>query len=300
MTILGTVSNATCPEAEPSISAEPDLGVGRLVLRRPDQLRLPAILEEFGFLPAEELNYAAELKGLSIPEPIVITSNNTILTGFGAWKVALFERKAAVQCLEYSLPDESVLPFVLRYHQPRRGWNPFVRISMANKLKSVLQEKALENMRAGGKNKGLTNLPKADRINVRQQIAKIAGTGTGNVAKVETILAQAHPSIFAALQNGFLSIHKGWQWCKLSKTEQKEQFALYEERRTLRSLLNDPSVKKQKPSYDFAEVIEALQRTESRSPGSVTVRAGVSAQCEILLGKEVMALLDQRGPRLLA
>ncbi len=178
-------------------------------------------MEEFDFLSAEELSNSAELKRLAIPEPIIITPDGTIVAGFGAWRVAKFERIAVVHCIEYALADEEILPFILRYHQPRQTWNAFVRISMARRLKFGLQQRALDNMRTGGKYKGSTKLPNADRIDVRHEIAKIAGTGTGNVTKVETILDRAHPNIIIALQNGLLSIHQAWKWCKLSKRSRK-------------------------------------------------------------------------------
>jgi hypothetical protein len=142
---------------------------GRSVLRLPEQLRLHPTLEEFDFLAAEELNKSAELETLAIPEPIIITPDGTILAGFGAWRLAKLERKEAVHCIEYALGEEEILPFILRYHQPRRTWNAFVRISMARRLKFALQQRALDNMRAGGKHKGSTNLPKADRIDVRHE-----------------------------------------------------------------------------------------------------------------------------------
>ncbi len=268
---------------------------GRPVVRCPQQLRLHPILEEFDFLAAEDLNKFAELKALAVPEPIIVTPDGTILAGFGAWRFAKSEGIAAVHCIEYLLGEGEVLPFILRYHQPRHTWNSFVRISMARRLKPALQERALDNMRAGGKNKGLTNLSKADRIDVRQQIAKLAGTGTGNVTKVETILERAHPNIIVALQNNLLSIHRAWQWCKLSKTEQREEFARYEEERTRRKLLREFSVGKSEILLDPAQVIEALQLKESQEPGSIAIQTSPSAGTIIVLGQDCLRQWMPKG-----
>lgn len=197
-----------------------------------------------------------------------------------------------MHCIEYPLGEGEVLPFILRYHQPRHTWNSFVRISIARRLKPALQQRALDNMRAGGKNKGLTNLSKADRIDVRQQIAMLAGTGVGNVTKVETILERAHPSIIVALQNALLSIHRAWQWCKLSKMEQKEEFARYEEERTRRKLQRELSVEESKISLDPAQVIKALQLKESQEPGSITIETSPIKRTIIVLGRELLAAMD--------
>lgn len=66
------------------------------------------------------------------------------------------------------------LQFILTHHQTRHGWNSFVRICLALTLEPDLQQKALDNMRDGGKYKGLANLPDVQRINVRQEVADAA------------------------------------------------------------------------------------------------------------------------------
>ena len=128
-------------------------------------------------------------------------------------------------------------------------------------------------MRAGGKYKGSTNLSEADRIDARQEIAKLAGTGTGNVSKVKAILRSAHPNIIAALQNGLLSIHQAWLWSKLPKLQQRVEFARYEEEHTQRKLLREFLPKPASVLLDPAQVIDALKQLEARQPGSIDIRA---------------------------
>jgi hypothetical protein len=86
----------------------------------------------------------------SLPPKLPSPPQGTILAGFGAWRLANLERKAPVHCIEYAIGEEEILPFILRYHRPRRTWNAFVRISLARGLKFDLQQKALDNMRSGG------------------------------------------------------------------------------------------------------------------------------------------------------
>jgi hypothetical protein len=151
----------------------------------------------------------------------------------------MLEGRHEINCIEYPLGEDEALQFILTHHQTRCVWNDFVRIRLALTLEPTLQQGALDNMRAGGKYKGSTNLSEADRIDVREEIARRSGTGTGNVGKVKAILLRAHPNIIAALQNGLLSIHRAWLWTKLPKLQQRLEFARYEEERTQREILHE-------------------------------------------------------------
>ena len=65
---------------------------GRPVICSPEQLRLHRALEELGWTGViDEFNDAARLKEQSVPEPILITTNRTILAGFGRWRSAVFD-----------------------------------------------------------------------------------------------------------------------------------------------------------------------------------------------------------------
>jgi len=79
---------------------------------------------------------------------------------------------------------------------------------VALNLEPALKERAIENMRAGGRFKGSPNLAKANHLEVRCEIGRLAASGKANVDKVKTILARAHPNIIAALENGVVTIHK--------------------------------------------------------------------------------------------
>src|ERR1019366_4474274 len=97
---------------------------GRPVVRSPKQLRLHRTLEGLGWTDAiDEFNDAARLKGQSVPEPILITTNGTVLAGFGRWRVALFELRHEIPCIEYPLSEDESLQFILSHHQTRCGWN---------------------------------------------------------------------------------------------------------------------------------------------------------------------------------
>ena len=266
---------------------------GRPVIRSLGQLRLHCALDELGWTAViDEFNAANRLKEQSVPEPILITTNGTILAGFGRWRSALFDDLHEINCIEYPLTENEALQYIISHHQPQRGWNDFVRICLALTLESYFQQKAFDNMRAGGKHKGSTNLSEADCIDVRQEIAKVAGTGTGNVSKVKAIRQSSHPNIIIGLQNGLLRIHRAWQWCKLPKLQQQEEFARYEEERFRRKLVREISVEHSDVSLDPAQIIEVLQREEAQGPGFITIRTSRSRGTVVVLGQDLLAKLD--------
>jgi len=283
------------PEACPVDQLRPHLAISRLegrpVVRSPEQLRLHRALDELDLIDvAGELNEAARLKNQSLPEPILITTNGTILAGFGRWRLAALDGRQSINCIEYALNEEESLQFILAHHQPRSGWNAFIRIRVALTLEPHLQQRALDNMRAGGKYKGSANLPEAQHIDVRQEIACAAGAGARNVSNVKTILQTAHPRLMQALQDGGLTINRAVQWCKLPKIQQLEKFTRYSwERATNKVIRQFTRPNEDKNSFNPLTVLDALQQQEARQPGSVVVRVG-RLQCTIvLIGQDLLA-----------
>jgi hypothetical protein len=153
---------------------------GRSAVRPLKQLRLHPALEKLGWTGGvNDFNDAARLNDQAVPVPILITTNGTILAGFGRWRWAVLEGRNEISCIEYPLGEDESLQFILAYHQTRYGWNAFVRIRLALALEPNLQLRALDNMRAGGKYKGSANLPEAQHIDVRQEIARINNESRG-------------------------------------------------------------------------------------------------------------------------
>ena len=114
----------------------------RPVVRSPEQLRLHPAMEELAWTGViDELNPAARLKDHSMPEQVLITTNGTILAGFGHWRLAILEGRHEINCIEYPLSEDEALQFILTHHQTRSGWNDFVRIRLALTLEPNLQQK---------------------------------------------------------------------------------------------------------------------------------------------------------------
>jgi hypothetical protein len=263
----------------------------RLVFRSPKNLRLHTVLRDLDVIDVvEELNDAARLQDQSAAEPILITTNGTILAGFGRWRLAVFEHRHEIPCIEYQLSEDESLQFMLSHHQTRRGWNAVFRIRLALTLEPYFQQRALENMRAGGKYKGLANLPEAQHLDVRQEIASAAGVGARNVSNVKTILKNAHPRLIAALLNGTLTINGAMPFCKLPKAEQLEHFIRHSEERETNKVIRRSITrsKKETISPDVAAVLDALQQQEARHPGSVVVQVGRFQRTVILVGQDLL------------
>jgi len=264
---------------------------GRLVVRSPGSLRLHKALRDVGEIDVvEEINDAARLKDQSPAEPILITTNGTILAGFGHWRLAVFDGRREIHCIEYQLSEDDSLQFMLSHHKTWRGWNAFVRIRLALTLEPYFQQRALENMRSEGKYKGLANLPEARHLDVRRQIADLAAVGTRNVSNAKAILKNAHPRLITALLNGTLTINSAMQFCKLPKAQQSEHFFRHIEDRETEKTIRRSIIrsKTERISPDVGAVLDALQQQEARQPGSLVVQVGRFQRTVILIGQDLL------------
>jgi len=265
---------------------------GRPAVRSPKDLHLHPALEKVGWVGLiDELDDAAGSAIHPIHNPILIATDGTVLAGFGRWRLAVFEQVPEIYCIEHPLSADDSLAFILNHHQTQRGWNAFVRIRLALTLKSSLQQAALNNMRFGGKYKGLANLPEAQHIDVRQQVADMAGVCPRNVGNVEAILELAHSTVIEALGNGTLKINRAIQFCKLPRAAQLEQFIRYSEERATNRVIRRsiPQPKEKKAVLDVLAVLDALQCQEAQQPGSVAVRVGRHKRTVVLVGQDYPA-----------
>jgi hypothetical protein len=226
----------------------------------------------------------------------LIALDGTILAGFGRWRLAVFEHISEIYCIEYSLSPDDSLAFILGHHQTQRGWNDFIRIRLALTLKPSFQLAALHNMRAGGKYKGLANLPEAHRVDVRQRIANMAGVCPRNVGNVETLLELAHPALIEALGNGILKISRAMQFCKLPHAEQLDEFVRYSEERATSKIIRGCVVQPQERelNLDLDIVLEALHSYEKLPTEPILVRPVRHKRTVILVGQDLLAEINSQ------
>jgi hypothetical protein len=277
---------------------------GRPVNRFPEQLRLHRALDELGWSGVmNEFNEAARRNNEPVPEPILITTNGTILAGFGRWRLALFESRQQIPCIEYPFSEDESLQFILTYHRPRIGWNAFVRTCLALTLEPYLQQGAVENMRIGGKYKGSASLPDLRRIDVRQALASVAGVGARTVSNVKKILKLAHPKLKEALGNDTLTINQAIRFCQFAQAEQLEHFVRYAEESAISKIIQRAITRPKEEEEvrpEAATILDALRMQEVQQPGSVLVRIGRLQRTVVVIGQDLLAgTHSKRGLKLI-
>ena len=142
---------------------------GHQVVRSPGTLRLHPAFNELNL--ADWLIHS-ELQGKpkDVHEPILITNQDILLAGFAEWHTAVCAGQGEIVCIEFALNADEALQLILTLHRPRAAWNDFTRTELALEQEPYFQSKALANQIAGGRHKGLANLPKAQHIDVREKI----------------------------------------------------------------------------------------------------------------------------------
>ena len=200
----------------------------QLVVRSLDELRRhPSYVRHQLSVSAPQLSALTELGDLAFHQPIVISRNGTVVDGYARWELARRQGRQTIICLEYDLTEEEALRWLIQSHRPLRGLNAFCRTLLAQDLAPSLQEVARANQRIGGQSKGSSSLTEAQKVNVRSKTAATAGVSSGNVAKVEQVSKSAPLPVQQALRSGEISVHKAWQWRRLSPQQQIEGLEEY-------------------------------------------------------------------------
>lgn len=255
---------------------EPEGNRGRLVTLHPDELHPhPSYTRHSLTVHAYQLSAVAELGDLAFRDPLIITQDHIIVDGFARWTLARLQGRSALTCVEYEMSESEALENLLQRHRRSSGLNDFIRICLALELEPFLKLKGRGRQQAGGKNKGSSILTKAARLDVRKEIARIAGVSVGNVTKVKQLTTNPHSEIIKALREKELSIHRAWLWSKLSPEEQKEKLWLNQTKggihKTIRHLLSPHLPKSTCPAIAVSDLIKLVSALQSGNLGPVKV-----------------------------
>jgi hypothetical protein len=257
---------------------EPELegNRGRLVTLHPDELQPhPSYTRHSLTVHAYQLSAVAELGDLAFRDPLIITQDHIILDGFARWTLARLRGRSTLECIQYEMSESEALQNLLRRHRRSSGLNDFIRICLALELEPFLKSKGRAKQQAGGQNKGSSTLTEAARVDVRKEIARIAGVSVGNVTKVKQLTTNPHSDIIKALREKELSIHRAWLWSKLSPEEQEEKLWLNQTKggihKTIRHLLSPHLPKNARPSLAVSDLIKRMSAIQSGSLGTVKV-----------------------------
>jgi hypothetical protein len=281
---IGTTGNA--PSYRPGEPEAVGHVQGQLITCRVDELRPhPSYVRHQIAVPVPQLSPLVELGELVFLEPILITQDRTILDGYARWMLARRQGRQTLPCFEFDLPEAEALHWLLQKHRRSEGLNAFSRIIIAQELEPWLREKARSNKQAGGQQKGSSNLTEADKLDVRSEIAAVAGVSTGNVSKVKQLLLHAQPALLQALREGEVSIHRAWLW--IQKPEQQlDQLRLHQ---NLRGITHQVDLLLQAHNHptgeeplDVDRILDALAAMDPERMASI-LAAEIEIPGEVLL-----------------
>ena len=146
----------------------------------------------------------------SIREPLLTTTDGTILDGHARWQVAIERAQPNVPCLEVDITEEEALEVVIQRHRASDGLNAYGRIVLALRLEPYFREHCRRRQLTRSNDLPSSNLTNDVRRDVRKDIACVAGVSTGNVTKVKQILDSVIPEVRERLLRGEVSVHRAW------------------------------------------------------------------------------------------
>ena len=123
-------------------------------------------------------------------------------------------------CVIKAATSDEALICIIQKSKARCWLNDFCRIELALTLEEPQREQAREHQRAAGRKKHLAKLPEAQRIDVRRNLAILAGVSEGSFRKARTILAHGIPELLKRLRLGTISIHAASLLARKSNDDQ--------------------------------------------------------------------------------
>lgn len=113
---------------------------------------------------------------------------------------------------------DEVKQWMLEQQLGRRNLSEVERYEIVQRFKSLFEERAKKNQSAGGK--GLTNLTK---VNVRKEMAKVAGTSEGTYQKLDKIMQSDNKELKQKLKNREVSVDKVYRMLKNPTPKKNEE-----------------------------------------------------------------------------
>jgi hypothetical protein len=253
----------------------------QIVARTLDELRPhPSYIQHHLAVSASKLSTLAERSDLAFREPLVITRDGVIIDGYARWILARQQGRPILTCIEHDLSQDEALIWLLQRHSRSTGMNAVTRILLALGLESCFRHKAKSNQRAGGQFKGSSNLTEAEKLDVRAEVAAAAGASVGNVNKVKQLISMADSELWEALRIGEISIHRAWNWSRLSMEDQRAALRRFREdrgiKKFIRSKISRHRSKKASVVGDlanFAKCIAACKSSQLRNVSVAVVKA---------------------------
>lgn len=188
------------------------------ILKELEVLIPPLTSEEFKQL---ERNILEE----GIRDPLV-TWNGILVDGHNRYRIAQ-EYDIDFVTVEKEFADmNAVKEWMINNQFGRRNLNNYQRSVLALQLEDVFKAKAKENLvLSGGDKKSGTQIsanPIIQKVETRQEIAKVANVSHDTISKVKKIEATASPEIKAKVSTGQISINEAFKEIKREEHEQSK------------------------------------------------------------------------------
>jgi Spy/CpxP family protein refolding chaperone len=229
-----------------------------------EQIRPHPAYAQLGLAPStRSLSVLADRGDAVFQQPLIITRDRILVDGYARLRLGKQQGREQVMCLEYDWSEAQALEQLVYLHGRSDGLNDYVRIVLALPLEPALQAKAQANQQAGGQLKGSINLSEAEKVDVRDCLAHIAGVSPAYISRVKTIRETAHPDVLAALQSGEIRIDRGWQICKSSRERQNKLLREFRSKKgikgTIRKLIQKHRSPKKPSELRLDQTLNALQ-----------------------------------------
>lgn len=201
-----------------------------------DDLKPHPGLLRLGLLTAvHKVSALADRGELAFADPLTVTHEDFILDGYARWTLAKTRGRREVRCLVRQLSEQEALIELLRAQHRSTHLNDFNRILLALELEEHFRAVARRNQQAGGRDKLVSDLTEAQRVDVRAEIARVAGVSTGNVNHARFLLEAAAPEVLAALKDDKIRIGRARDWLRHSTTCGRKELRDFRITRALRA-----------------------------------------------------------------
>jgi hypothetical protein len=226
------------PQTSRSEARQPITGQVRHVT---DLIPHPHLVKHSKGYTTQELTTLSGRGEAAFADPITITHENVIVEGYALWQLAILRQRKTLTCIVRHMDQETAMLHLLDKNRGSKGIRDFARILMALELEPWFRDHAKSNQRIGGRDKGSTQLTEADRLDVREEVARAAGVSAGNVSKVKQIQQSAILQIREAVLAGEIQINRAAVWSRSPPSTQERRLSDYRNehgiRRTIAVLL---------------------------------------------------------------
>ena len=232
----------------------------RLEFRSVSYLQPHPGLLRLGIVPAaQSLSALADAGDAAFAHPLTVTHDGYIIDGYARWELAKAQRREQVQCVVRTISEgQSLIQLLQRQHRSAR-LNDFNRIRLALGLEEELKAQARLRQQTAGRPKPSSEMTKPQPLDVRTEIARVAGVSAGNVTHTKFLLEAAGPEVISALAEGRIRIGRARKWLKSSKDGGCRELRKFQMTRTVRAvskalLSRHPAISAGSPGDEFESI----------------------------------------------